>query len=211
MTFDGPGQQAALYEQGIPFRPDWEAVLTPVLDTMLGRLDIDANRIAVIGVSQAGYGIPRALAFEHRFAAAVADPGVINVGPHGRIRHRRRCANNQKVANERCLTANAPRLRQRRRCASAENPTDSTEVLGPRSTRRSRRIASGRGAQITTPLLITDPEEKQFWPGQSQQLYDRPQATHQVHRPGGLQPPLRAARVRAERNPYLRLARAVPR
>ena len=30
MTFDGPGQQYALYEQGIPFRHDWEAVLTPV-------------------------------------------------------------------------------------------------------------------------------------------------------------------------------------
>ena len=28
-------------------------------------------------------------------------------------------------------------------------------------------------AQITTPLLITDPEEEQFWPGQSQQLYHR--------------------------------------
>jgi hypothetical protein len=27
--------------------------------------------------------------------------------------------------------------------------------------------------QITTPLLITDPEGQQFWPGQSRQLYDR--------------------------------------
>ena len=27
--------------------------------------------------------------------------------------------------------------------------------------------------QITTPLLMTDPEGEQFWPGQSQQLYDR--------------------------------------
>jgi hypothetical protein len=37
MTFDGPGQQAALYEQGIACRADWEAVLTPVLDTLLAR------------------------------------------------------------------------------------------------------------------------------------------------------------------------------
>ena len=28
-------------------------------------------------------------------------------------------------------------------------------------------------AQIDTPLLITDPEGEQFWPGQSQQLFDR--------------------------------------
>ena len=26
--------------------------------------------------------------------------------------------------------------------------------------------------RITTPLLVTDPEGEQFWPGQSQQLYD---------------------------------------
>ena len=25
---------------------------------------------------------------------------------------------------------------------------------------------------ITTPVLITDPEGEQFWPGQAQQLYD---------------------------------------
>jgi hypothetical protein len=28
MTFDGPGQQASLFLQGIPLRHDWEAVLT---------------------------------------------------------------------------------------------------------------------------------------------------------------------------------------
>ena len=79
MTFDGPGQQAALFEQGISFRPDWEAVLTPVIDAMTARTDVDPQRLAMIGVSQAGFWVPRALAFEHRIAAAVADPGVIDV------------------------------------------------------------------------------------------------------------------------------------
>ena len=41
MTFDGPGQQAALLEQSIPFRPDREAVLTPVVDTFQARPDVD--------------------------------------------------------------------------------------------------------------------------------------------------------------------------
>ena len=79
MTFDGPGQQAALYEQHIPFRHDWEAVLSPVLDTILPRPDVDADHVALIGVSQAGYWVPRAIAFEHRFAAAVADGGIVDV------------------------------------------------------------------------------------------------------------------------------------
>ena len=79
MTFDGPGQQAALYEQNIPFRHDWEAVLTPVLDAILPRPDVDEDHVALIGVSQAGYWVPRAIAFEHRFAAAVADGGVVDI------------------------------------------------------------------------------------------------------------------------------------
>jgi hypothetical protein len=33
MTFDGPGQNAALVRQGLPFRPDWEKVITPVVDS----------------------------------------------------------------------------------------------------------------------------------------------------------------------------------
>ena len=83
MTFDGPGQQSTWFEKGIPFRPDWEAVLGPVADAMTARADVDSDHMAVIGVSQAGFWIPRALAFEHRFAAAVADPGVVDVSARG--------------------------------------------------------------------------------------------------------------------------------
>jgi hypothetical protein len=79
LTFDGPGQGQALFEQGLHFRPDWEAVVTPVVDYALTREGVDPDRIALLGVSQAGYWVPRAVAFEHRIAAAVADPGVVDV------------------------------------------------------------------------------------------------------------------------------------
>ena len=79
MTFDGPGQNAALVRQGLPFRPDWESVITPVVDFLLGRPDVDGGKLALLGTSQAGYWVPRAMAFEHRVAAAVADPGVLDV------------------------------------------------------------------------------------------------------------------------------------
>jgi hypothetical protein len=78
MTFDGPGRQAALRRQGLVLRPDWEAVLTPVTDAMVARPDIDREHIAVIGLDHAGYGIPRALAFDPRIAAAVLAPGIID-------------------------------------------------------------------------------------------------------------------------------------
>ncbi len=78
MTFDGPGRQSALRRQGLVLRPDWEAVLGPVLDAMLARADVDASRVAVIGLDHAGCGVARALAFERRFAAAVLAPGIVD-------------------------------------------------------------------------------------------------------------------------------------
>ena len=50
-----------------------------MLDAMVARPDVDPVRVALIGISQTGYWVPRALAFEHRFVAAVADPGVVDV------------------------------------------------------------------------------------------------------------------------------------
>lgn len=79
LMFDGPGQQSLLFEKSVPFRFDWEAVVTPVVDFLLARADVGSHRLTIYGVSQAGYWVPRALAFEHRIAAAVADPGIVDV------------------------------------------------------------------------------------------------------------------------------------
>ncbi len=79
LLFDGPGQQSQLFEQGVPFRPDWENVLTPVYDFVSGQPGVDPARIGLYGISQGGYWVARALAFEHRFAAAITDPGLVDV------------------------------------------------------------------------------------------------------------------------------------
>jgi hypothetical protein len=83
LTFYGPGQGLALLEQNLHFRPDWEKVIGPVVDYALGRREVDPERIALLGISQAGYWVPRAVAFEQRIAAAVADPGVFDVAGAG--------------------------------------------------------------------------------------------------------------------------------
>ncbi|MCT0230168.1 alpha/beta fold hydrolase [Synechococcus sp. CS-1324] len=74
-TFDGPGQGRPLIHQGLVFRPDWEAVVRPVVDYALSRPDVDPQRIALIGWSFGGYLAPRAASGEHRLAACIADPG----------------------------------------------------------------------------------------------------------------------------------------
>ena len=44
------------------FRHDWEAVITPVVDFLASRDDVDDDRIVLHGISQAGYWAPRAAA-----------------------------------------------------------------------------------------------------------------------------------------------------
>jgi len=57
-------------------RPDWEAVITPVVDYALTRPEIQPGRIAGFGYSLGGYLLARAAAFEHRLAALILDDGV---------------------------------------------------------------------------------------------------------------------------------------
>jgi hypothetical protein len=179
MTFDGPGQQAALYEQDLSFRSDWEAVLSPVLDALLARRDVDHDRVAVIGVGQAGYWIPRALAFEHRLAAAVVDPGVIDVlaswiAPlpqvmRNQLRDGQRAAFDREMQVVETLSpATAATLRYQGRPYGVGGDSRFDLYMAV-----SRYRLDGEEQHITTPLLITDPAHEPFWPGQSQQLHDR--------------------------------------
>lgn len=79
LVFDGPGQAGALYEQGLVFRPDYEAVLTPVVDWLLEQPGIDGDRLVLMGRSFGGYLAPRAASGEPRLAALIADPGMIDL------------------------------------------------------------------------------------------------------------------------------------
>jgi acetyl xylan esterase AXE1 len=77
LIFEGPGQGSMLFQRQIPFRPDWENVITPVVDYLLSRRDVDPARIALAGWSLGGPLVIRAAAFEHRLAAVVTDPGFL--------------------------------------------------------------------------------------------------------------------------------------
>jgi len=76
LAFAGPGQGSALRDQKLLFRPDWEAVITPAVDWLLARPDVDPNRIALMGMSFGGLLAPRAAAGEHRLAALIAYDGL---------------------------------------------------------------------------------------------------------------------------------------
>jgi pimeloyl-ACP methyl ester carboxylesterase len=76
LAFDGPGQGGALRQQGLVFRPDWEAVISPVVDFALTRPETADDRIILFGYSMGGYLVARAAAFESRIAALILDDGI---------------------------------------------------------------------------------------------------------------------------------------
>ena len=76
LLFDGPGQGEALVEQGIPLRPDWETVVSAVIDVAVTLPLVDVARIVISGWSLGGYLSPRAASGDDRIAACIADPGL---------------------------------------------------------------------------------------------------------------------------------------
>lgn len=80
LTFEGPGQGEVIRIRHLPFRPDWEHVITPVVDYAVSRSDVDEDRITLWGISLGGYLAPRGAAYEPRITALVTDPGTYDVG-----------------------------------------------------------------------------------------------------------------------------------
>ena len=76
LLFEGPGQGEVIRMQKLPFRPNWETVVTPVVDYAITLKEVDAGRIALMGISFGGYLAPRAVAFEKRIKACIANGGV---------------------------------------------------------------------------------------------------------------------------------------
>ena len=176
LTFNGPGQCDALWLKKMYFRPDWEKVITPVVDYAVRRPEVDAKRIALVGISQGGYWVPRALAFEHRIAAGVADPGVWDVG--------------------RAWTARLPKSMKKLLEDGEKEKFDKEMAIGLRFSHGAKAYLAFRmrpygvtsyydafraaqqynlkdvAGQIQCPMLITNPEAEAFFPGQPKELYD---------------------------------------
>ncbi len=177
LTFEGPGQGAVIREQGLGFRPDWEAVVTPVVDHVLGLPAVDPDRIALLGISFGGYLAPRAAAFEHRLAACIANGGVFDFMaprlPGGMSRQ----AAIDWVRSDPKGTDEVMR-------ALMDASTDSRwGIQNGMFTFRASSPAdyflkaldytlAGIAENITCPTLVIDSEGDLWYPGQARQLFD---------------------------------------
>jgi len=73
LAIDGPGQGEMEFE--FPLRHDYEVPIKYAIDYLDGRVDVDAKRVGLMGVSFGGQFAVRAAAFEKRLKAAIGNCG----------------------------------------------------------------------------------------------------------------------------------------
>lgn len=178
LSFDGPGQPGALHGHGLVFRPDWEHVVTPVLDHALSCTSVDNSRIALFGNSMGGLLASRAAAFEPRIAALVAHNGVVDMGTNlltgdqSRDQVRHALQNDPKMDEQLAIQADLdPYLRW----AFSHGPwvmgAPSPATFGVRLL--DYRLQEGIAERITCPTLVCSGADDSMFPGQPEALYER--------------------------------------
>ncbi|WP_033288480.1 alpha/beta hydrolase family protein [Amycolatopsis jejuensis] len=180
LTFDGPGQPSAVHRDGLKFRPDWEHVVSQVIDYAIADPDVDPEKIALVGWSLGGMLAPRAAAFEPRLSAVVAVDGLFDAAaavtkhlPWDRAEVVRR--------------ANAPadpELDDLLAAGRATSPTmrwafgHGRYVMGGATDREflakylEYHLGDGVAERITCPVLVCDAPEDLFFTGEPRRLYD---------------------------------------
>ncbi|MFJ6788156.1 alpha/beta hydrolase family protein [Streptomyces angustmyceticus] len=186
LVYDGPGQGQLLFVDQVIFTPRWENVVTPLVDWLTARPDVDTRRIALTGLSMGGNLAPRAAAFEHRIAALVAMPGVLQpwLGFPPEIRQiltpskeKTNAVWNNEVVPE--LPASAAATLKKRfepfsvpAMLAARQGKMFTDFYTPATLIKSLDITDVV-RRITMPTLVLDYEDEQFYPGQPRQMFEK--------------------------------------
>jgi len=77
--FAGPGQMDSLrFAPGLCFQPDYERPVSALLDQLLQRPEVDADRVGLCGFSIGGYFAPRGAAYDSRIRALIANSPVVD-------------------------------------------------------------------------------------------------------------------------------------
>jgi len=175
LLFEGPGQGGVIRVQKLPFRPNWETVVTPVVDYAISRKEVDAKRIALMGISFGGYLAPRAAAFEKRIKACIANGGVYDFFMAARLTpEEEKYLDTQKGAEEidkavyRRMKSD-PSFRW-----SIANGMFTFHAQSPSDWLKMTRLYTMKDVaqKITCPMLIVDSEGDKEMPGQAPKLFD---------------------------------------
>ena len=175
LLFEGPGQGEVIRVQKLPFRPNWETVVTPVVDFALTRKEVDPKKIALMGISFGGYLAPRAAAFEKRLAACIANGGVYDFHM------------TMPIPAEEMQALDSPEgCKELDKAVYARMKTDPTtryfmgngmftfQASSPSAWLKMTRDYTMKDLvdNITCPVLVVDSEEDAYMKGQAKLLFD---------------------------------------
>ena len=175
LVFEGPGQGEVIRDQKLPFRHNWETVVTPVIDYAEKLPGVDISRIVLYGLSFGGLLAPRASAFEDRIHTCIANSGVFSFYDPiaGEVPERvmKLKDTNPKAFESavRVMTAVNSEARWFVNDAlwkfGADSPTDLFIKL-------ENYTLEGVVEKIKCNMLVVDGEEEHFFAGQAKKLYD---------------------------------------
>ncbi|MGE7387230.1 alpha/beta hydrolase family protein [Streptomyces sp. NPDC004126] len=185
LVYDGPGQGQLLFVEEIPFTTTWEKVVTPLVDWLVARPDVDGARIALTGLSMGGNLVARAAAFEQRLAAVVCQPGCVSpwLGFDKELRDlvTPDKAGTNRVWNEEVVPELTPQLRftvkkrleifDRQALRQAREGKVPTDLWTPAQVAIGMDV-TGLVPRIKAPTLVMDYDFEQFYPGQPRRMYD---------------------------------------
>ncbi|MFZ1039681.1 MAG: alpha/beta hydrolase family protein [Anaerolineales bacterium] len=173
LVFEGPGQGSMIRCQNLPFRPDWEKVVTPVVDYALTRVEINPKRIILIGKSLGGMLAPRAAAFEHRLAACIAVDGVFSFLPTQYAQIIKEAASSLSEEQLNAFFGREMQMNSFARWSISQGmwTLQATSMLDLVQ-KMQQYTLDGIAGQITCPTLICDAEEDHAFAGQPRMLFD---------------------------------------
>jgi dienelactone hydrolase len=177
LIIEGPGQGGNLFLRSQVFIPDRERAITPVVDFLRARPEVDKERISLIGQSFGGLLVARAAVHERRLAGLVTDTGVTNAFvswetdlPKSMLEllRARRATEFDHIWNE------IPKeLNEAGRFSVAKR----SEIYGngggfERMSNASRfKLSRAEADRLTLPMAITAPELEASFTGQQEQLH----------------------------------------
>lgn len=175
LTFEGPGQGAVIREQHLPFRNDWENVVSPVVDFLWNRAEVDPQRIALMGISFGGHLAPRAAAFEHRLAACIVNDGLFSFqfgemgrklqqGFHGDL--------DDPINMEKFIRILMEKNVNIRWAIENGMFTYRAKSISELVAKTAAYTLEGVADKIQCPTLVCEAEHDHFFAGQPQMLYD---------------------------------------
>jgi hypothetical protein len=186
LVYDGPGQGQLIFVGQVVFTLRWENVVTPLVDWLVARSDVNADKIALTGLSMAGDLAPRAAAFERRIAALVAMPGCLDPWLGYPAEIRKILTPSKAESNDLWNKEVVPRLSPAE-AATLKKRIEPSSVPAMLAAREGRLFtdfhtlaALIRALDITdivgcikAPTLVLDYEFEQFYPGRPHQMFDK--------------------------------------